>query len=42
LFMDGHVEFIRYPGRYPVTPCVAKYLGGDINGPSQAVNFTVP
>jgi len=42
LFMDGHVEFIRYPGRYPVTPCAAKYLGGDVNGPSQAVDFTVP
>ena len=42
LYMDGHVEFIKFPGDYPVTPCVAKYLGGDINGPSQAVNFSVP
>ena len=42
LYMDGHVEFIRYPGDYPVTPCVAKYLGGDQNGPSQAIKFSVP
>jgi prepilin-type N-terminal cleavage/methylation domain-containing protein/prepilin-type processing-associated H-X9-DG protein len=42
LYMDGHVEFIKFPGEYPVTQCVAKYLGGDMNGPSQAVNFSVP
>ena len=42
LYMDGHVEFTKYPGEYPVTPCVAKYLGGDINGPSQPVSFSVP
>ena len=23
LFMDGHVEFIKYPGKYPITPFIA-------------------
>ncbi len=27
LFLDGHVEFIRYPGRGPVTPAMANLLG---------------
>jgi len=30
LFMDGHVEFIRYPGEWPVTTIVAAIDGGDI------------
>ncbi len=25
LYMDGHVDFIRYPGDYPVTPWIAGY-----------------
>jgi len=28
LFMDGHVEFIRYPGKFPVTPYVADRTPG--------------
>jgi len=29
LFMDGHVEFIKYPGRYPITTYVAaNRIGG--------------
>jgi prepilin-type processing-associated H-X9-DG protein len=24
LYMDGHVEFVRYPGKYPVTSLVAR------------------
>ncbi len=31
LWMDGHVEFIRYPGRWPVTPALATIVG-DIGG----------
>jgi prepilin-type processing-associated H-X9-DG protein len=27
LYMDGHVEFIRYPGEYPLTPVVAYVMG---------------
>jgi prepilin-type N-terminal cleavage/methylation domain-containing protein/prepilin-type processing-associated H-X9-DG protein len=27
LFLDGHVEYIMYPGRFPVTPTVASTLG---------------
>ena len=27
LFLDGHVEFIRYPGQGPVTPAMANLLG---------------
>ena len=27
LYMDGHVEFIRYPGEFPVTPVVAYVFG---------------
>ena len=23
LYMDGHVEFIKYPGKFPMTPCMA-------------------
>jgi prepilin-type processing-associated H-X9-DG protein len=34
LYMDGHVEFIRYPGRYPVTTednyVVPRQMGTDI------------
>ena len=41
LYMDGHVGFIKYPGEFPVTPFSATYLGGDINGPSQQINFSV-
>ena len=26
LYMDGHVNFIRYPGEFPVTPWVAGYF----------------
>jgi len=28
LFMDGHVEFIKYPGKFPVTPAVAIFGAG--------------
>jgi len=28
LFMDGHVEFIRYPGRPPVSEGLATFIGG--------------
>ncbi len=24
LWMDGHVEFVKYPGKYPVTQCAAR------------------
>jgi len=24
LYMDGHVEFIKYPGKFPMTPCMAQ------------------
>jgi prepilin-type N-terminal cleavage/methylation domain-containing protein/prepilin-type processing-associated H-X9-DG protein len=27
LFMDGHVEFIKYPGQFPITPMVAIEAG---------------
>ena len=27
LYMDGHVEFIRYPGKFPVTTLMARFLG---------------
>ncbi len=27
LYMDGHVEYVRYPGEAPVTKCVAVLLG---------------
>lgn len=27
LYMDGHVEFIRYPGDYPCSPYLAQKLG---------------
>lgn len=30
LYMDGHVEFIRYPGEWPITTIVAAIDGGDI------------
>lgn len=26
LFMDGHVEFVRYPGKPPVTPLMAAFM----------------
>jgi prepilin-type N-terminal cleavage/methylation domain-containing protein/prepilin-type processing-associated H-X9-DG protein len=38
LYMDGHVEFVRYPTRYPVTKWVAceqsdsRFGGGNTNG----------
>ncbi len=28
LYMDGHVEFIKYPGKFPVTPQILEALGG--------------
>jgi len=28
LFMDGHVEFIKYPGDWPITAIVAQITGG--------------
>jgi len=31
LYMDGHVEFIRYPGAAPVTVVSARFAGGDEN-----------
>ena len=35
LFMDGHVEFIRYPGDPPVTEGLASFVGGMV----QAIYF---
>jgi len=32
LFMDGHVEFIRYPGKFPCTTMMAWYTGLHIGG----------
>jgi prepilin-type processing-associated H-X9-DG protein len=34
LYMDGHVEFVRYPGTYPVTRTWAWLIGniGDLMG----------
>jgi len=29
LYMDGHVEFIRYPGKAPVNPGTATLLYGN-------------
>jgi len=36
LFMDGHVEFIKYPGKHPVTQyvAVARFGGGEMPDPS--------
>jgi len=31
LFLDGHVEFIRYPGEGPVTPAMANLLGAVVS-----------
>ncbi len=31
LFLDGHVEFIRYPGQGPVTPAMANLLGAVVS-----------
>jgi prepilin-type N-terminal cleavage/methylation domain-containing protein/prepilin-type processing-associated H-X9-DG protein len=28
LFMDGHVEFVKYPGKFPVNSYFAKYIYG--------------
>jgi len=28
LFMDGHVEFIKYPGKFPASAGMARWLGG--------------
>jgi len=27
LFMDGHVEYVRYPGRWPMSPMMAVLQG---------------
>ena len=32
LYMDGHVEFMRYPGDYPITRFLAAYLGSIKSG----------
>jgi prepilin-type N-terminal cleavage/methylation domain-containing protein/prepilin-type processing-associated H-X9-DG protein len=32
LYMDGHVEFVRYPVKFPVTPWFAGYLGSIKSG----------
>jgi prepilin-type processing-associated H-X9-DG protein len=31
LFMDGHVEFVKYPGKFPCTPCVASSMNATVN-----------
>lgn len=28
MYMDGHVEFIKYPGKFPITATMAKLAGG--------------
>ena len=30
LFMDGHFEFIKYPGEWPITTILAAISGGTI------------
>ena len=30
LYMDGHVEFIRYPGKFPVSKLTAYVFGGPL------------
>jgi len=50
LFMDGHVEFIKYPGEFPVTPFFAYTVGqtdpidyyGGILGPDGKCGVTYP
>ena len=32
LFMDGHVEFIKYPGKAPVTEGIATFVGAMLSG----------
>jgi len=38
LFMDGHVEFIKYPGKYPVN----KYIAIAGEGGTSSSDFTLP
>ncbi len=38
LYLDGHVEFVKYPGKFPVTPFVAAANGRPIS-PGQPMNF---
>ncbi len=33
LYMDGHVEFLKYPGKYPINATLAKISGGMVEGP---------
>ncbi len=50
LYMDGHVEFIRYPGKFPLTPFFAFIVGvtdpidtsGTILGPTGKCGKTYP
>jgi len=50
LYMDGHVEFIRYPGKFPLTPFFAYIVGrtdpidaaGTILGPTGKCGVTYP
>lgn len=28
LYMDGHVEFLRYPGKAPINVTIATFAGG--------------
>ena len=50
LYMDGHVDFIRYPGKFPVTPWFAYVVGftntidtvGTVLGPGGKCGVTVP
>ena len=41
LYMDGHVEFIPYPGKYPMTKAVIEKLE-QLSHPTQTVQATAP
>jgi prepilin-type N-terminal cleavage/methylation domain-containing protein/prepilin-type processing-associated H-X9-DG protein len=34
VFLDGHVEFLKYPGNYPMTPLFAGVTGGTATPPT--------
>jgi len=40
LYMDGHVEFVKYPGEYPVTPVVA-FMGTRVYCAGTTLNWRV-
>jgi len=48
LYLDGHVEFLKYPGKFPVTPYFAYIVGitdpldpsGNILGPTGKCGVT--